>query len=230
MSRNSTVSARRWTLLAISAALCAVCITAARQWPAPAANDTSLAALAEERERLRPNTDDALEAMRQQVRNAATPEWSETRMVDLQRQLGSLWRWSVEPRADDAGRRATVHASALELSRWPAYLAAVELIERQPGIVIERIDFASDGTGAARKFTRVVLTLRLLRPRARTRGNKERAAALTARSLFSGATAATRRRKVAPFLLRSARRPPAAPERLRSVGKARPFLRGPQAV
>ena len=186
MSRHRNVARPCWALFAICAVACVACVVAVRRFPAPQANASTFAALAAEQNRLRPNTDAVRDELRQHAQIVASPEWTDSRIAELQRRVGPMWAWTVEPRTAEADRRATVRAVSLELTRWPAYLAAVELIERQPGIVVERIDFAAEGAGSARKFARVVFTLRLLRPRARTPGNKERAAALSARSLFRG--------------------------------------------
>lgn len=227
MSRHRHAARPVRALFAICAVACVACVVAVRRFPAPQANAATFAALTAEHDRLRPNTDAVRNELRRQAQIAASPEWTDRRIAELQRQVGPMWTWKVEPGAAGSDRRATVRAVSLELTRWPAYLAAVALIEQQPGIVIEWIDFAAEGAGAARKFARVVFTLRLLRPGARTPGNKERAAALSARSLFRGqgrrpggeksrvsfsATPAVRRR---------------LPRGLRSGGNARPFLRGP---
>jgi len=227
MSRHRHVPWPGWALLATCTVACLACMVAVRRFPAPQADAGSFAALTAERDRLRPNTDAVRDELRQQTQIAASPEWTDSRIAGLQRQLGPMWTWTVEPRTTGTDRRATVRAVALELPRWPTYLASVELIERQPGVVVERIDLAAEGTGAARTFVRVVITLRFLRPRARTPGNKERAAALSARSLFRG----PRRRSGGERSRVSFSAPPAVrlrlPRGLRSGVNARPFLRGP---
>ena len=227
MNHSHPVPLQRWALLAASVVLCAASVTTVRRFPAPDANDATLAALRAERDRLRPNTDTVRNELRQQAQSAARPEWTDRRIAELQRQVGPGWVWTVEPGAPGSDRRATVRAVTLELTRWPAYLAAIEVIERQPGLVVERIDFAAEGAGAARKFGRVVVTLRFLRTAARTPGNKERAAALSARSLFRGPG----RRPGGERSRVSFSAPPAVrlrlPRGLRSGGNARPFLPGP---
>ncbi len=227
MSRHRHVARPCWALFATCAVACVACVVAVRRFPAPQANASTFAALTAEQNRLRPNSDAVRDELRQQAQIAASPEWTDSRIAEMQRQVGPMWDWSVEPRTAGPDRRATVRAVSLELTCWPAYLAAIELIERQPGIVVERIDFAAEGAGAARKFTRVVFTLRLLRPRARTPGNKERAAALSARSLFrgQGRRPGGERSRVS-FSARPAVRL-RLPTGLRSGGNARPFLRGP---
>ena len=186
MTRHRKVSRWRWAVFAASAALCAVGILAPRVYPAPRPTAARMSALLAERDRLAVKTDATRDALRQQAGSVASPVWDENRIAELRRKLGSDWQWSEEPGVAGVERRAVVSALALELKRWPTYLAAVEFIERQPGIVVEAIDFAAENAGSARTFVRVVLTLRLLRPRARTPGNKERTATLFARSLFRG--------------------------------------------
>ncbi len=227
MNRHRHVARSHWALLATCAVACVACFAAVRRFPAPQANASTFSALRTERDRLRSNTDAVRDSLRQQAQDAASPDWTDSRVAELQRQLGPLWQWTVEPRTDRAERRATVRAVSLELTRWPAYLAAIEAIEQKPGIVVERIDFAAEGAGSARKFVRVVFTLRLLRPRARTPGNKERTATLFVRSLFRG----HRRRpggerSRVPFSARPAVRL-RLPTGLRSGGNVRPFLHGP---
>ncbi len=227
MSRHRHVARPCWALFAICAVACVACVVAVRRFPAPQANASTFAALTAEQDRLRPNSDAVRDELRQQAQIAASPEWTDSRIAELQRQVGPMWDWSVEPRTAGPERRATVRAVSLDMTRWPAYLAAIELIERQPGIVVERIDIAAEGAGAARKFVRVVFTLRLLQPRARTPGNNERAAALSARSLFRG----HRWRPGGERSRVSFSAPPTVrlrlPRGLRSGGNARPFLRGP---
>ncbi len=227
MRRQRHVPWPRWALLATCAVACFAGWVAVRRFPAPQADAVTFTALTAERDRLRPNTDAVRDELRKQVQTAASPEWTDSRIAGLQRRLGPMWAWTVEPRKAGTDRRATVRAVSLELPRWPAYLATVELIERQPGVVVEHIDLAAEGTGAARTFGRVVITLRFLRPRTRTPGNKERAAALSARSLFRGLQRRPggERSRVsfsAPSSVRLR-----LPRGLRSVGNARPFLRGP---
>ena len=227
MNRRRTVSGLRWAALVFSACVCVICFVAIRRFPSPRVGVEALNALVAERDRIAPNTDSVRESVRHEAAAAAGPAWTDERLAALQRQLGSHWQWTIEPAASGTERRATVRAVALELSRWPACVAAVEMIERQPGIVVERIDFAAEGAGSARRFVRVVLTLRLLRPRARTPRNKERAAALSARSLFRG----RRRRPGGEPSRVSFCAPPAVrlrlPTGLHSGGNARPFLLGP---
>jgi hypothetical protein len=214
-------------LLATCALACLACWVAVRRFPAPPADAATFAALTAERDRLRPNTDAVRDDLRQRAQIATRPEWTDRRIAELQRQVGPGWVWTVEPGAPGSDRRATVRAVALELTRWPAYLAAIEWIEQQPGLVVERIDFAAEGAGAARTFVRVVFTLRFLRPGARTPRNKERAATRSARSLLRG----PRRRPGGERSRVSFSAPPAVrrrlPRGLRSGGNARPFLRGP---
>jgi hypothetical protein len=214
-------------LLAICAVVCVACVAAVRRFPAPQADAGTFAALATERDRLRPNADAVRDELRQQARTAASPEWTDSRIAGLQRQLGPMWAWTIEPRTAGTDRRATVRAVALELTRWPAYLRGRRVDRATAGHRrrTDRLRGRRHGRGAEIRSRRHYAALSPAK--ARTPGSKERAAALTARSLFSGATLATRRRKVAPFLLRFARRPPAATERLRFGGKARPFLHGP---
>jgi hypothetical protein len=227
MNRHRHIARSRWVLLAICAVACVACFAMVRRFPAPQANAATFSALAAERDRLRSNTDAVRDELRQKAQDATSPEWTDGRIAELQGRLGPAWQWTVEPRTAAPERRAVVRAVALELTRWPAYLTALEAIEQQPGIVVERIDFAAEGTGSARKFVRVVFTLRLLRPRARTPGNKERAAALSARSLFRGQWRRPGGERSRVFF--SAR--PAVrlrlPTGLRSGENARPFLRGP---
>lgn len=227
MNRHRHIARPRWALLATCAVACVACFAAVRRFPAPQANAATFSALSVERDRLRSNTDAVRDSLRQQAQDAASPDWTDGRIAELQGRLGPSWQWTVEPRTAAPERRATMRAVALELTRWPAYLAAIETIEQQPGIVVERIDLAAEGAGSARKFVRVVLTLRLLRPRARTPGNKERAAALSARSLFRGRW----RRPGGEQSRISFCAPPAVrlrlPTGLRSGGNARPFLLGP---
>ena len=228
MNRHHQVARSRWGLLATCAVVCALCFAAIRRFPAPEANAATFSALTAERERLRPNTDAVRDGLRQQAQAAASPDWTDGRIAELEGRLGPTWQWTVEPSTTGPDRRATVRAVALELTRWPAYLAAIEMIEQQPGIVVERIDFAAEGAGSARKFMRVVFTLRLRRPRARTPGNKERTATLFVRSLFRGHW----RRPGDERSHLSFSAPPAVrlrlPRGLRSGGNARPFLPGPQ--
>ena len=227
MNRHRHIARPRWALLATCAVACVACFAAVRRFPAPQSNAATFSALTAERDRLRSNTDAVRDELRQQAQIAASPEWTDGRIAELQRQVGPMWAWTVEPRTAGPDRRATVRAVSLELTRWPAYLAAIEAIEQQPGIVVERIDFAAEGAGSARKFVRVVFTLRLLRPRARTPGNKERAAALSARSLFrgQGRRPGGERSRVS-FSARPAVRL-RLPRALRSGVNARLFLRGP---
>ena len=173
-----------------------------RCFPPPHASAAGVDALREERDRLAPNTDAHRDTLRQQLTARIGPPWNEARLAEFQRRLGPDWRWSEAP--ED---RRLIVVLVPERCRWDALLTAVERIEREPGLVIERLDLAATGVGPARRFTRVAITARIVRARARTRSNPERAAALSARSRLAGPVVADRPGKVARFRLRSARRP-----------------------
>ncbi|MBL9186736.1 MAG: hypothetical protein JNK23_04610 [Opitutaceae bacterium] len=188
--------------------LAAACIAAAvgvgipRCFPVPHTSAAGLAALHEERDRLAPNTDAQRDTLLNQLAARVGPPSGETRLAEFQRRLGPDWQWS-----ETADGRQLVAALSPGRCRWDALLAAVERIEREPGLIIERLDLAASGSGPARRFTRLVITTRILRPPVRTRANPERAAALSARSRLAGPGLADPAGKVARFRLRSARRP-----------------------
>ncbi len=173
-----------------------------RGFPAPHVSATTVDALREERDRLASNTDAHRDTLRQKVAARLGPPWDQARLAEFRKRLGPDWQCS-----DVTESRGLIVASSPERCRWDAVLAAVAGIEREPGLVIERLDFAAAGSGSARRFTRVVITVRLLRPRPRTRANPERAAALSARSRLAGPRTADPAGKIARFRLRSARRP-----------------------
>lgn len=201
MSKKLSRASRFALAAAFFAAVASIVVP--RCFPAPHASATGVDALRSERDRLAANTDAHRDTLRQQLTARIGSPWNEARFAEFQRRLGPGWQWSEAPE----GRRVIV-ALAPERCRWDALLTAVERIEREPGLVIERLDLAATGIGAVRRFTHVVITTRIVRPRARTRPNPERAAALFARSRLAGRVAAADRPgKVARFRLRSARRP-----------------------
>ena len=69
---------------------------------------------------------------------------------------------------------------------WPDLIAAVATLEKQPGVALLSLAITAAGTGRSRRFTRIVVGLRLDYHQGRNPGNAERAASLFARSPFRG--------------------------------------------
>jgi hypothetical protein len=173
-----------------------------RCFPVSHASAQGVTALRAERDRLAPNTDAQRDTLRHQLTTRAGLPWDEARLAEFQRILGLDWHSS-----EAADGRLIIVARAPERCRWDGLLAAVERIEREPGLLIERLELAAGGTGPTRRFTRLGITVSPVRPRARTRANPERAAALSARSRLPEPGSADWAGKIARFPLRSVRRP-----------------------
>ncbi len=91
MRRQRHVPWTRWALLATCAVACFAGWVAVRRFPAPQADAVTFTALTTERDRLRLNTDAARDELRKQDQTAASPEWTDSRIAGLQRQLGPMW-------------------------------------------------------------------------------------------------------------------------------------------
>jgi hypothetical protein len=188
MKHVHKVSRAAWAGLALSALLCgAVWAISHRLRPVRWAGDPELTALAAERDRLPDRDDRTRDALRRQQRTAGNHSWTDASLADFQRKLGSDWRWQAEPAAPGAAeRRFKLTAMSQDIRRWPDCMAAVETLEKLPGVAILSLEITATGTGRQRRFTRIVLGLRLVWHDGRNPGNAERAAALFARSPFRG--------------------------------------------
>ncbi len=188
MKRARKVSPVAWAGLAVSALLCSAILVVSRHLrPVRWAGDPELTALVGERDRLPFHDDRTRDALRQQQRALATHAWSDASLAGFQHEFGPDWRWEVEPVVPGTGeRRFKLTAAPQEISRWAATVAMVTVLEKQPGVAILSLEITAAGAGRQRRFTRVVLGLRLVWQGGRTPGNAERAATLSARSPFRG--------------------------------------------
>ena len=186
MKRACKVSPAAWAGLVLSTLLCAAVWTVSRHLrPVRWAGDPELVALVSERDGLSDRDDRMREALRQRQQALATHAWTDESLAGLQQRLGADWRWEAEPAAPGAGqRRFKLTALPREIRLWPACMAAVEALETQPGVAILSLEITAAGAGRQRRFTRVVLGLRLVWHGGRNPGNAERAASLSARSPF----------------------------------------------
>jgi len=133
--------------------------------------------------------------------------WTAERLAELPEKLGPGWR--CEWQSAGAGeRRAVVTRVTPRLNDWPACVAAVRQWAGTPGVLLDSIDLAAEGTGRRRHFTQVALGLRFILAAA-PNGNAERAAQAAAHSpLLRPRCATTRKsgasRRTAPVRLRRA--------------------------
>jgi len=175
MNRGLKVTRPAWALLAFSALLCgAVWLVSHRVRPIRWAGDAELVALTTERERLHESDDATRDAWRTQQRTRFQQGWTAERLAELPEKLGPGWR--CEWQSAGAGeRRAVVTRVTPRLNDWPACVAAVRQWAGTPGVLLDSIDLAAEGTGRRRHFTQVALGLRFILAAA-PNGNAERAA------------------------------------------------------
>lgn len=182
MNRKTKLSSAIRLFLASAAFTAALGLALPRIFPAPRGSTAGIEALQRERDRLAEHTNGAVESLRRQVAARFGATWTDSRSADLRHLLCDDWAWKPIIDRSEGKSSILVTARAPASLAWPSVVTALENIERYPGVAIERIDFAAVGMPSARRLDRAAITVRILRPRGRTRPDPERAAPLVARS------------------------------------------------
>ena len=211
MKRAQKISRPVWALFALSALLCgSVWVVSHRIRPIRWAGDPELVALTTERERLHESDDTTRDALRAQQRTRTQQGWTAERLAQLPEKFGPGWR--CEWQSAGAGeRRAFVTRIAPRLNDWPAYITAVRQWAGMPGVFLDSLDMAAEGTGRRRRFIQVAFGLRFI-PAAASNGNAERTAPSRGPLPVAPAAEPAATRKVGPSLRRpSASAEPPAP-------------------
>lgn len=175
MNRARQVSRPVWALFAFSALLCsAVWFVRHRVRPIRWAGDTELVALTADRETLRASDDATRDILRAQQQSHLQSGWTAEQLAELPKELGPSWRCEWRTTGADE-RRAIVTRVAPRLQDWPAYVAAVRRWAGAPGVRLDSLDIAAEGTGRRRQFTQILIGLRFTLAAA-PNGNAERPA------------------------------------------------------
>lgn len=175
MNRTRQVSRPVWALFAFSALLGgAVWFVSHRVRPLRWVGDAELEALTTDREALRASDDTTRDALRAQQQLRLQSGWTEEQLAELPKSLGAGWRCEWLP-AGAGERRAVVTRVAPRLQDWPVCVAMVRRWAGAPGVRLDSLDIAAEGTGRRRQFTQVLIGLRFTLAAA-PKGNAERPA------------------------------------------------------
>jgi hypothetical protein len=157
MNPARRISRATLLLLVTSALLAGFAFALPRLKPVPETADTELAALRNERDTLAGNDDATLARLRRQGREQTAPTWTNENVAA---RAGSGWRLDWQP-SEGTGRRVRLTRENPRFAEWPDYLRAVKAWSATPGVVLESLDVAAQGTGTGRRFTEVTLGLRI---------------------------------------------------------------------
>lgn len=209
------------TALVLSLVLCGgLWIFTQRLRPVVWAGAPELATLAREQAALRGSDDAALAEWRRRAgQQAVLPAAG---LVALQASLAPDWRWEIIPSIGGAGQRIRLSARSQDLHQWSVVLATLRKIESLPGATVSAVELNAEGSGADRRFSRLILEVRF---NTGIPGNAERGAALLPRSPLRATVVGP-----APKgrVLCSRRRPTACGVRAARLPQpARPFQPGP---
>lgn len=143
-----------WVFLGVSATLLATALSAERIRPIPLPDTRELAAVRAEHAEFAAYSDDALAKLRKEVAAHPAPRWTDTTAKSWLESSAEGWShaWHTES--------VTLTKTASTLSDWPACLAALRTWTTRPGVLLESIDLAADGTGSGRTFSRLSVRLR----------------------------------------------------------------------
>jgi hypothetical protein len=161
MITRPSISRPVWLVFAGSVLLFGATWWTAHHAPPVAPNGAAeFAALERERERLKGNDNTLRDRLREQQRGLARIAWTPQKLAALQQQQGEGWRWNWAP--GDPSSRVTLQRLAPKIEEWPAYQAIVAQLARQPGVIVESVEFLAEGTARDRRFTRVAIGLRFI--------------------------------------------------------------------
>jgi hypothetical protein len=144
-----------WIVLAFSAVLAGGGLALPRLHPIPADTAQELTALRDELNALAGNDDATLAQLRVQAK--ATPTWS------MERFTTRIERgWQVEWQQNDgANRTVLIRRANPRLEEWPEYRRFAQTWTEQFGVVLDSLDFTAEGAGPNRRFTAIVIGLRV---------------------------------------------------------------------
>jgi hypothetical protein len=208
MITRPAISRSVWLVFAGSVLLFGATWWTAHHAPPVAPNGAGeFAALESERERLKGNDNTLRDRLREQQRGLARIAWTPQKLAALQQQQGEGWRWTWAP--GDPRSRVTLQRLAPKIEEWAAYQALVAHLARQPGVIVESVEFLAEGTARDRRFTRVAIGLRFIVADAASRDGRRASPSHGPPTVTPAAGSATSR-KVGAFT--SPRRPSASAE------------------
>lgn len=210
------ISRGDWLRLGASALLCGLAAAGPHLLPVPAAPDPAWDALQTERAQLAGNDDPTLATLRQQAGQREKGAWAETRFARLQERVGGAWTWS-QGEGHGQWRQFTISRANAGLPAWTAFVALVESLGREPGLVILSLRVEARGGENHREFALLSLTVRLRW----SAGHAERTEASDPFPVVAPETTAPAPGRSAP----SARRRPSAPPPQPAEAPARDGLR-----
>lgn len=198
MNHRRSIDRRSWALLLTGALALLGTSLAAGRWsrhgsvPAP-----QLLELRGERERLAGNTDPIRLAQDAEAGTVRDRAWTDERLVQLEERLVRHWRWEW----DDSRDRSHVHLHTRsdDLMQWSSCLATLRALALEPGVIVELIDIEASGVAAHRRFVRLSLGVRIIRPDA-AKGDAERAAPSRGPLPVAATKAPDPTRKVGPVI------------------------------
>jgi len=127
------------------------------QW----AGDPELTVLMDERERLRDSGDATRDALRRQSEELLRQAWTNETLRALAERLGSAWVWESRG-TGPLERQVVLTRAAPRFDEWPACIALIADLEKQPGLAVESLNIAAEGARRHRRFTRLIIGLRCI--------------------------------------------------------------------
>jgi hypothetical protein len=99
-----------------------------------------------------------LAELRHQLTEANAGAWNVARLHGLQERLGAAWQWETVPgRAGQRRCRLTLPVTSPR--PWPECLNALQRLGGESQLWIEELDLVANGTGRARRFTTIAVTV-----------------------------------------------------------------------
>ena len=158
MSRASTELQGGLPFLGASALLAGAAWFALLCWrPVAPPPDAEFVTFSAEVDRLRGHTDAELDSWRKRRDGLQAKAWTAESLDGLVAQAGDRWSW-----AWPAPDRAILQCTEPRMEGWPQYLDSLEMLARQPGIIIEEIEVRAAGDGDGRRFTGIRFGLRFI--------------------------------------------------------------------
>jgi hypothetical protein len=162
VKRPTRISRGAWFALGASVLLYGgVWTVVHRLRPIHWAGDPELTALVDERERLRDSDDATRDALRRQSEELLRQAWTNETLRALAERLGSAWVWESRD-TEPLERHVVLTRVAPRFDEWPAYVALIADLEKQPGLTVESLDIAAEGARRHRRFTRLTIGLRFI--------------------------------------------------------------------
>lgn len=156
---STALTRRHWLALGAGAVLCGLAAAGPRLFPVNS-NRSIVEARIAERAALSEYDDATKHRLTERLATVQAEGWSASRVQSLKARFGPEWRCD-EGVISGGYRVVKLEVEGLQLQAWPTLVKLVDELERESGLTIVAAEIGTAGTGAARSFTMVRLSLRL---------------------------------------------------------------------